>query len=148
MKILCIKLYCIPTNKWNGRYTVLHTCHRQQMKLDCLTNVMQCNYTNHKVWWCASHAPAIQLVAQNRTYTGKNFKQYLIILSPEWSTSESLYSLHLYTYIMLYYTYTIYIYIYMRSVRKVMRMEFLRSLRPREGKGKSRSLTGGVPDIG
>jgi hypothetical protein len=35
-----------------------------------------------------------------------------------------------------------------RSVRKVMRMEFLRSLRPWEGKGKSRSLTGGGPGIG
>jgi hypothetical protein len=37
---------------------------------------------------------------------------------------------------------------YTRSVRKVMRMEFLRSLRPWEGKGKSRSLTGGGPGIG
>ena len=48
MKILCIEVYCIPTNKLNGCYNVLRTCHKQQMKLDCLTEVMPFNDTHAK----------------------------------------------------------------------------------------------------
>jgi len=44
MKILCIEVYCIPTNKVNGRYNVLRTCHIQQVKLDCLTKVTTFSY--------------------------------------------------------------------------------------------------------
>jgi len=50
MKILCIEVYCIPTctNKLNGRYSVLRTCHIlvQQIKIDCLTMVTPFNCTH------------------------------------------------------------------------------------------------------
>jgi hypothetical protein len=64
-------------------------------------------------------------------------------------TYEYLYEdMHAYNYTYIKHTYMHYVNIHKRSVRKVMRNEFLRSLRSREGKGKCRSLTGGRPGIG
>ena len=45
MKTLCIKPYCILTNKMNSLVTVLHMFVKHQIKLGCITTVIQLNYT-------------------------------------------------------------------------------------------------------
>jgi len=45
MKTLCIKPYCILTNKMNSLDTVLHMFVKHQIKLGCITTVIQLNYT-------------------------------------------------------------------------------------------------------
>ena len=41
-----IKVYCLLTYKTNFRDTVFHTSvNGQQIKLDCMTEVFQCNRT-------------------------------------------------------------------------------------------------------
>jgi hypothetical protein len=43
MKIICIELQCIRTNKTNLRYVLLHASVTQQIKLNCVTKVIRCN---------------------------------------------------------------------------------------------------------
>jgi hypothetical protein len=45
MKTLCIKPYCILTNKINSLDTALHTFVKQQNKLGCVTTMIQLNHT-------------------------------------------------------------------------------------------------------
>jgi len=42
-KTLCIKPYCILTNKMNSLDTVLHMYVKEQIKLGCITTVIQLN---------------------------------------------------------------------------------------------------------
>jgi hypothetical protein len=42
MTFMCIKLYCILTNK-TLRYAVLHTSVTQQIKMDCVIKAVHCS---------------------------------------------------------------------------------------------------------
>jgi len=68
VKILCIKLYYMLTNKANLRCTSL----TQQIKWGIL---IQCNVRATKYWICVNHEAAFSTGVQCRHFLDKNFKQ-------------------------------------------------------------------------
>ena len=80
--ILCIKLYCILSNKIYLHYIVLQISVTQQIKMDSVTKVLKRNHTSTVRLVACRHAAVISSGVQVQQFPDKNFKQYLVSCSP------------------------------------------------------------------
>jgi hypothetical protein len=85
MKIVCINLNWLLTNKINVYYTMLHTSVTESRLKCTITMTMQCTAMCHthgdRNGNVLSHSAAIKLHMQYWQILDKNFKQYLIVCS-------------------------------------------------------------------